>query len=142
MVQYETATKLVRLLVEVIDAVGVEQRGAPLDTVHFIALAKQEFRQISAILPGNACNQSDFPIAFQRILLEGTGESAAPAQSKTPTFLAQNTSTGNHPAVGGPATESKRTRMRHASRFNAGCSRGDFHAGTFGRFAILPTWRA
>jgi hypothetical protein len=38
----------------VVDALGVEQRGAALDAVHLVALLQQEFRQIGAVLPGDA----------------------------------------------------------------------------------------
>jgi hypothetical protein len=45
---------LVRILVQVVDAVGVEQRGAPLDAVHLVALVEQELGQIGAVLAGDA----------------------------------------------------------------------------------------
>jgi len=52
--QDEFAVGLMRVLVEMIDAIGVEQRGAALDAVDFVAFAQQEFGEIGAVLPGNA----------------------------------------------------------------------------------------
>ena len=40
------------ILIEVIDAIGIEQRGAPFDTVHDVVFAEQKLRQIGAILAG------------------------------------------------------------------------------------------
>src|SRR3990167_5174979 len=47
-----------------IDAVSVEQRSATLDTVYDITFAKQQFGEISPVLPGNAGNQCDFISLF------------------------------------------------------------------------------
>ena len=52
--QNEPAVFLVRVLVQMVDTVGIEQRGAPLDAVDFVTLVEQEFRQIGAILSGYA----------------------------------------------------------------------------------------
>src|SRR5450755_2094095 len=44
--------------IEVIDAAGIEQRSAPLDSMHLIPLGEQEFRQVCAVLsrdPGDQC---------------------------------------------------------------------------------------
>jgi hypothetical protein len=43
-----------------VDAVGVEERRAALDAMHFVALTDQEFGQIRAVLAGNACDQGLF----------------------------------------------------------------------------------
>jgi hypothetical protein len=58
-VQEEARVVLVRIDVEVIDAAGVEGRGAPLDAVHHIALLQQERREIGPILPGHPRDQCD-----------------------------------------------------------------------------------
>jgi hypothetical protein len=50
----------VRVLVDVIDAFGVEGRGPALDAVHGVALFQQEFRQVGAVLAGDAGNQGGF----------------------------------------------------------------------------------
>ena len=52
----------VRVLVEVVDAVGVEQRSAALDAVHLVALFQQEFGQIGAVLAGDAGDECYFHI--------------------------------------------------------------------------------
>ena len=43
-----------------VDPLGVEQGGAPLDAVDYIALIEKKFGQISAVLAGDPCDQSDF----------------------------------------------------------------------------------
>jgi hypothetical protein len=47
-----------RVLIQVVDALRVEERGTALDSVYFITLIEQKLRQICAILAGNAGNQS------------------------------------------------------------------------------------
>ena len=64
-VQHEPTLVLVRILVEVIDAVGVEQRGAALDAVHLVSLVEQELGEIGAVLAGDAGDQS----SFQKVVL-------------------------------------------------------------------------
>ncbi len=51
-------------LVQMVDAVGVEERGAALDAMHFVALTDQEFGQIRAVLAGNAGDQAFFISSF------------------------------------------------------------------------------
>jgi hypothetical protein len=53
-VQDELAVRLVRILVEMVDAVGVEERGAALDAVHLVALVEQELGEVGAVLAGDA----------------------------------------------------------------------------------------
>jgi hypothetical protein len=48
----------VRVLVQVVDAVGVEERGAALDAVDFVALAQQEFGKVGAVLAGDAGDEA------------------------------------------------------------------------------------
>ncbi len=56
----EIAVLHVRILVEMVDAVGVEEGGAALDAVDDIALLQQELGQIGAVLAGNAGDECDF----------------------------------------------------------------------------------
>ncbi len=53
-VQLEAGVVDVRVLVEVVDAVGVEERRAPLDAVHLVALGEQQFGEVGAVLAGHA----------------------------------------------------------------------------------------
>ena len=48
---------LMGVLVEMIDAIGVEATGAALDAVHDIALLQQQLSQIRTILASDACDQ-------------------------------------------------------------------------------------
>ena len=49
-----------RILVEMVDAVGVEQRAAALDTVDFVAFLQQEFGEIATVLAGDAGDEGFF----------------------------------------------------------------------------------
>ena len=42
------------VLVQVVDAVGVEQAGAALDAMHDVAFLQQERGQVGAVLAGDA----------------------------------------------------------------------------------------
>jgi hypothetical protein len=48
--QEEAPVLLARLLVQVVDARGVEQRRAALDAVDFLSLVEQELGEVGAIL--------------------------------------------------------------------------------------------
>jgi hypothetical protein len=43
-----------RILVKMIDPIGIERGSAALYAVHPIAFGQQEFGQIGAVLPGNS----------------------------------------------------------------------------------------
>jgi hypothetical protein len=47
----------VRILIEVVDACRIEERRPPIDPVDLIALVQQKFRQVGAVLPGDASNE-------------------------------------------------------------------------------------
>ena len=53
-VQFEACTRLVRVLVDVVDAIGVEGAGAADDPVDLVALGQEQFREVRAVLPGDA----------------------------------------------------------------------------------------
>ena len=52
--QDEAAVRFVRVLVQVVDAVGVEQRRAALDAVDLVAFAEQKLGEVGAVLAGDA----------------------------------------------------------------------------------------
>jgi hypothetical protein len=56
MMEHESAVGLVRILVEVIDPVGIDRR-ASLDAVDQIALGQKELRQIGTVLASNSGNE-------------------------------------------------------------------------------------
>jgi len=56
-VQLELGRGRMGILIDVIDALGVEQRGAPFDPIDLIALGEQEFGKIGPVLSGDAGNQ-------------------------------------------------------------------------------------
>ncbi len=49
-----------RILIEVIDAIGIEQGGAALDAVNLITFAQQQLREEGAILAGYTGDQCYF----------------------------------------------------------------------------------
>ena len=49
-----------RVLINVIDAGGVERRGAALDAMDDISLSEQKFGEIGAILAGDTGDECDF----------------------------------------------------------------------------------
>jgi len=59
-VENQIAMRDVRILVEVVDAIGIEQRGAALDAVNDVAFFKQKFGEIGTILAGDPGNQCSF----------------------------------------------------------------------------------
>ena len=42
-----------RMVIQMIDTLGVDRRGAPLDAMHLVALVDQEAGQVGAILTGD-----------------------------------------------------------------------------------------
>jgi len=58
--QDEIAPGLMRILVEMVDPLGVEGRSAPLQAVNFISFREKEFRQVRSVLPGNSGDQRAF----------------------------------------------------------------------------------
>jgi hypothetical protein len=59
-VEDEAPFRIVRVLVQVIDAVGVEQARAALDAVDDVALGEQEFGEVGAVLAGDAGDECGF----------------------------------------------------------------------------------
>ena len=50
----------VRILVDVVDPLRVEQGGPALDPVDFVPLGEEKFRKVRTVLPGHACDQRGF----------------------------------------------------------------------------------
>ena len=53
-VEDEFGVRVVRVFVEMVDAGGVEEGGAALDAVDFVAFAEEEFGEIGAVLAGDS----------------------------------------------------------------------------------------
>jgi len=56
----QSASEFVRVLIQRINAIGVERRGPALDAMDLIALGEQEFCQLSTVLTGDAGDQGGF----------------------------------------------------------------------------------
>ena len=69
----------VRILVEMIDARGVERGRPPLDAMHGVAEAEQIFGEIGAVLPGDAGEERNAPF---RILNRHIHSNNAPGPPK------------------------------------------------------------
>ena len=59
-VQPEIGVCYVRVLVDVVDTLGVEGTGAALDAVHEVAFFQQQLRQVTSVLAGDAGDEGDF----------------------------------------------------------------------------------
>ena len=60
MVEEEAHALFMAILIQMVDAVGVEQAGAPLEAVHFVAFFQQEFGKVGAVLAGDAGDEGGF----------------------------------------------------------------------------------
>ena len=58
------------VLVDVVHPLGIEQRGAALDAVHFITLFQQQLRQIGAVLTCDARDQRFLTFHFVHLFHE------------------------------------------------------------------------
>ena len=67
MVQDELAVFDVWVLVQVVNAVGVEKAAAALDAVHLVAFFKQQLGQVRAVLAGHAGDERHFAIGIALI---------------------------------------------------------------------------
>src|SRR6185503_3969882 len=105
-VQDEARLLGVRILVDAVDALGVEARGAALDAVHLVALPEQEFGEVGAVLAGDAGRQCGFfhgsPAVFMEVLVQSGG---------APRALARAGGTARTPARG-PCSARSRPRRR------------------------------
>ena len=61
--QKEAQVRHMRIAVEMIDAIRIDERRPPLHAMDDIAFLDEQFGQIGAILAGDAGNQCDFRIA-------------------------------------------------------------------------------
>jgi hypothetical protein len=57
MVQDKAPVWVVWVLIKMVDAIRVEERGPPLDAVDLIALVQQQLCQVSAVLAGDTGDQ-------------------------------------------------------------------------------------
>jgi hypothetical protein len=48
----------VGVFVDVIDAAGVEERGATLDTVDFVAFGEEKLGKVGSVLASDSCDKS------------------------------------------------------------------------------------
>ena len=55
--QLEPDVLVVRILIQVVNPVGVEQGGPALDTVHFVAFGQQQFGEVGTVLSGDASDE-------------------------------------------------------------------------------------
>jgi len=73
-VQHKVACRHMGVLVQVVNAVGVEAGGATFDAMNLVAFFEQEFCQIRAVLPRYACDECYFShsifLMFKVLILE------------------------------------------------------------------------
>ena len=68
-VERELAVVDMRILVQVVDAVGVEQAAAALDAVHLVAFLEQQLGQIGTILACHARDQGNLLVHRHRFII-------------------------------------------------------------------------
>jgi len=56
-VQDELRVGVVGVLVDVVDACGVEEGGASLDAVDFVAFGEEELGEVGSVLAGDSCDE-------------------------------------------------------------------------------------
>ena len=71
MVEKETNSLFMGILVKVINAIGIEKRRTALDAVNFIAFVQKKLSEVSTVLAGNAGNESNFALLFHSVILHG-----------------------------------------------------------------------
>ena len=59
--QVERDALFVRIMNEMVDALGVERRRPAFHAVHHISFCQQKFRQVGAILAGDASDEGYLP---------------------------------------------------------------------------------
>ena len=84
--QHEPAVLLMRPLIQMIDAVGIEERGTPLDAVYLVALVQEEFGQIGPVLPRDAGDERFFHDVVSVVLFGDAARSAARFPPRGPCF--------------------------------------------------------
>jgi hypothetical protein len=48
---------LMRILVDMVDTIGIEERRTPLDAMNLIAFSEKKLREIRSVLSSDTCNQ-------------------------------------------------------------------------------------
>jgi len=59
-VQDEAPALLMRIAVQMVDAIRIERRGAAFDAVHRVTLFEQQLGQIGTVLSGDTGDQGNF----------------------------------------------------------------------------------
>jgi hypothetical protein len=72
-VQLQAHIRFVRILIQVVYAVGIERGSPPFDAVNGVPLRKQQFGKIGAVLPGDSRDQC----CLRQVVLRKIGIAAA-----------------------------------------------------------------
>ena len=98
----------VRVLVEVVDALGVERRCAADYAVDLVALRKEELRKVASVLSGDAGDQCLFHIVFAATAIAMDAASTASPSASAPFVFAP---VPFHSPSATPRSEEKRTQL-------------------------------
>src|SRR6056297_1304186 len=75
--QPEARIRRVRILVDMVDPLGVEQRRTALDPVHLVTLFQKEFSKVGTILPGDSGDEGALhPAVSREVILSVPAASA------------------------------------------------------------------
>ena len=72
--EHELLLRHMRVLVDVIHPLGVEQRRPPLDAMHLVPLFQQQFGQVRPVLTGHAGDQRPFLHSVSSLCIIDTGD--------------------------------------------------------------------
>ena len=99
-VQQERHVAGMRILIEMVDARGVERGRPPLDAMHGVAEAEQIFGEIGAVLPGNAGEERHAPFRILNRHLTPTTRQYRPWKTAQ-TVIDRPNRAGAKPCAGG-----------------------------------------
>jgi hypothetical protein len=68
-VQKEPSSGLMSIVIQMIDAGGIEHGCAAAQAVHYVILAQQQLREVGAILACDACDQGAFGFSCSQTIL-------------------------------------------------------------------------
>jgi hypothetical protein len=84
--EQEAGADDVRVLVEVVDALGVEARRAADHAVDLVAFGEQQLGEVGAVLPGDACDECAFHGVFSVASRSGFEDGGSIAHPQAPSI--------------------------------------------------------
>src|SRR5580693_3634825 len=118
--QQERRVAGVRILIEMIDARGVEGGGPPLDAMDGVAEAEQIFGEIGAVLPGDAGKERDAPFRIRNRHVHSNTTPSRPGTNAQNGLIDRPVRAGNRPSASGRPYHSSRAKSNTKVDWNQG----------------------